>query len=333
MRILIIALFVISLMSCNKSEDNAITTKLDSIAMGTGYASDIYYSFKNGIVTTTPRNNWDLGFKTNPRSSSIIINSTLGLKLWQSPISDTASWSTKLDTTGLKLSWKSLLDSDTTWSLSAFEANQTGHPNYGWGDYNQITHDVVGKAIFVIQLADKSYKKIWIKKRFAIGNTYSISYANLDGSSSVNATIKCSDYLTKNFVYYKISSGEIIDREPVQADWDILLTKYYEMVFNSATQAKEPYNVTGILQNEGVLAAEVNGDVASNSYSSAAFSTAFSVIGSDWKTLDMQTFVYTMKPEVKYFVQTKDKSIYKLVFKKFEGSSTGKVVFEKTKLK
>jgi hypothetical protein len=332
MRVILVSLLVLGFISCNKSEDETVVSSNDSIAMGPAYANDIYYSFSKGIISTAPRNNWDIAFKTSPRSSSILINSTMGVKLWQYN-GDTTKWTAALDTAGIKKTWVSLLDSDTTWSLSSFEANQTGHPNYGWGEYNSINHDVIGTAFFIIQLQDKSFKKIWIKKRIASTNTYVFTYADLNGSNAVTKNLVTGNYLSKNYVYFKLSTGEVVDREPAQNDWDVVLTKYYEMVFNNSTQKYEPYNVTGILQNEGVTVAEVSGDVASNNYSGQKFATSISTIGSDWKTLDMQTFAFTIKPEVKYFVQTKSKNIYKVVFKKFEGSSTGKVVFEKTKLK
>lgn len=332
MRIFLVLFLVIGLFSCNKSEDETIVSSNDSIAMGAQYTNDIYYSFSNGIVGTQPRNNWDIAFKTSPRSSSILINSPMGVKLWQYN-SDTTKWATAFDTTGIK-NKVNLIDSDTTWSLSAFEANQTGHPDYGWGEYNSINHDVIGTGLFIIQLPDKSFKKIWIKKRVAASNTYVFTYADLNGANAVTKNVVTGNYLAKNYVYFKFGNGgEIVDREPAQDAWDIVLTKYYEMVYNNTTQKYEPYNVTGFLQNEGVTVAEVNGDLASNNYSGEDFETSISTIGSDWKTLDMQTFSYTIKPDVKYFVQTRSKNIYKLVFEKFEGSSTGKVVFEKTKLK
>jgi hypothetical protein len=327
-----ILLLVFGFISCNKSEDDdKVTTLNDSLSMGAGYASDIYYSFSNGIVgSAVPRNNWDIGFKSNPRSSSVIVNSTMGVKLWQYP-GDTTTWNA-MDTSGLK-SWPVLLDSDTTWSLSAFEVNQTGHPDYGWGEYNSINHDVIGKALFVMQLPDKSFKKIWIKKRTASANIYTFTYADLNGNALQTKSIPTGNYLSKNYVYFKFSTGEIVDREPLQTDWDVVLTKYYEMVYNGGTQRYEPYNVTGFLQNEGVTVSEVQGDVASNNYSGQEFDTSISVIGSDWKAFDNNSMQWSLKPDTRYFVQTKNKSIYKLVFKKFEGSSTGKVVFEKTKLK
>jgi hypothetical protein len=316
-----------------------VINKTDTVSMGAmsgnlSYPSDVYYSFANGIVKTVPRSNWDIAFKTNARSSSILINSTYGINLWEVPTQDTTAWgetkwTTTIDTIGMKGTWGALINSDTTWSLSAFERNATGHPDYGWGQYNSITHDVNGNSLFIIQLHDLSYKKIWIKQRNATTNTYIIKFANLDGSSSVNASINCSTYGTKNFVYYGLSTKEILDREPAADSWDIVLTRYLEMTSDGQTLV--PYPVIGYLQNENTTVAQVSGNVESDSYEGATFLTAMNSIGSDWKTYSNSA--YTITPDVKYFVKTKSSNIYKLVFKKFEGSSTGNTIFEKTKLK
>jgi hypothetical protein len=314
----------------------------DSLAMGASlngisYPNDIYYSFQNGIISSVPRTNWDIAFKTNARSSSILINSINGINLWEIPVKDTAiwgeaKWSTVPDTAGLKNAWTSLIDSDTTWSFSAFERNATGHPDYGWGVYNSLTHDVNGIGLFIIQLSDKSYKKIWIKKRAAANSTYTFKYANLDGSSTVNASIPCSSYATKNYVYFNLTSGNIIDREPASSSWDLVLTRYLEMI-SAGGPTKVPYPVTGFLQNEGITVAEITGDVTSDNYDAATFLTAKDVIGSDWKSFNQGTNAWSLKANTLYFVKTSDQSIFKVVFTKFEGSSTGKVVFEKTKEK
>lgn len=333
MRVLIISLIVLSFISCNKSEDNEPdfskdTIRIDSLAMGADYADDIYYNLKQGKILSVPRNNWDIGFKTLGRSSCILINSASGVNLWEYPIQDTTKWST-LDTTGMKNSWKSLVNSDSTWALSAFEGNAKGHPDYGWGEYNTITHDVIGNSIFVMQLQNGKYKKIIITKRDGSTNAYNFKYADLDGKSAVVQTIKTRDYSKKNFIYYSIATGKVMDREPESSKWDLLLTKYIAQI-SMGPGVTVPYPVVGFLQNEGVLAARMTGDTASNNYESAIFKTNFATIGRDWKKQVSQTSSdYTIVPDLYYFVKTKDNSIVKLLFKKFEGSPKSKVVFER----
>jgi len=60
--------------------------------------------------------------------------------------------------------------------------NATGHPDYGWGVYNTVTHNVTGDSIYVIKVGNE-LKKLWIIKKVSINNIYHIRYANLDGSN------------------------------------------------------------------------------------------------------------------------------------------------------
>lgn len=339
MRILLISFLVLSFFSCNNSDDDDNnpdfsndSIRIDSLTLGADYANDVYYSLKQGKVSEQPRNNWDIGFKTSVRSSSIIINSTSGISLWEYPVEDTTQWNT-LDTAGMKSSWKLLVNSDTTWSFSAFEQNAKGHPDYGWGEYNSLSHDVNGNSIFVIQLQDGSYRKIIITKREAATNSYHFKYANLNGSSLGTKSIDCDDYTKKNYVYYNLSSGSLVDREPDSDKWDLLFTRYTALI-PMGPGAPVPYPVVGFLQNEGVLVAKMSGDTASNNYSGAAFKTAFNTIGYNWKKQVSQTSSdYTIVSDQYYFIKTKDNSTVKLLFKKFEGSPKSKAVFERKILK
>lgn len=339
MRFLWISFLIVSIISCNNSEDednmpdfSKDSVRIDSMVMGADYANDIYYNLKKGEVSSVPRNNWDLGFKTSIRSSSIIINSASGINLWEYPVEDTTRFN-MLDTAGMKNTWKKLVNSDTTWSLSAFEANMTGHPDYGWGEYNSISHDVNGNSIFVIQLQDGSYKKIIILKREASKNAYHFKYANLNGSSPVVKAINCGSYLNKNFIYYSFASGNPVDREPESDKWDLILTRYTTLI-PMGPGAPVPYPVVGFLQNEGVQATKVNGNTASDGYSGAVFKTAFNTIGYNWKKQVSQTSSeYTIVPDQYYIVQTIDNSKVKLLFKNFRGNPDNKVVFERKILK
>jgi hypothetical protein len=339
MRVLLVSFILISFFACNNSEDednkpnlSNDSVRIDSLSMGADYANDIFYNLKTCEATSVPRNNWDIAFKTDTRSSTILINSTAGVNLWEYPVEDTSKWRT-VDTTGMKNNWASLVNSDTTWSLGAFERNMKGHPDYGWSQYNSLSHDLIGNSIFIIQLQDGSFKKIMITKREATTNTYYFKYANLNGSASTEKNIKITDYTKKNFVYYSISAGKIVDREPESDKWDVVFTRYIALV-SMGPGSPVPYPVVGFLQNEGVLAAKITGDTASNNYQNVPFKTSFETIGREWKKQVSQTSSdFIIVPDLYYFVKTKDKSTVKLLFRKYEGNPTNKVVFERKILK
>ncbi len=166
---LLLALFVIS--SCdNTVEPDPPISLADSITMGAAYADEVFYSLENGIVKTSPRSSWDIAFSTNPMSSTILTNEGYGVELYAYPNGDYSAWES-IDTTGL-YQWPVLYNSDTSWYYGAFDRNDLGHPDYGWGVYNMQTHDVMGDSLFIIKTGDGTFQKIFIEKRAAMSNSF-----------------------------------------------------------------------------------------------------------------------------------------------------------------
>jgi hypothetical protein len=295
----------------------------DSIVMGPGYADDIYYSFEDGIVATVSRTNWDIGFRTSLWTATIITNGAAGVNLYTYPKSDTSGWNT-VDTSGMA-GWIVLYDDENDWETGAFNINQSGHPDYGWGKYNPITHDVVGDSLYILKTIDGSFKKIWIQRKNSSANTYYIRHAGLDGSNDHVAELNINPYTDKNFVYYDFATEAFIDRDTDTATWDLLFTKYMAIQENGT-----PYPVVGVLNNIGVPASafyKITPDFID--YMSLPFDSTKSPVGWEWKTFDMGTFTWTVDDSAAFFVRSQEDNVYKLVFKKFEGSSTGKIIFEK----
>lgn len=301
-----------------------ITSSEITVAMGAGYANDVYVSLKNGVVKTVDRTGWELGFYTNPQSSTIITNDGQGIVLYTYPNGDASDWET-VDTTGL-MTWTPMYNNiaDTTWQNGAFDRNALGHPDYGWGVYSMTTHSVYGDSIFIVKYSDGSVKKLFIHSREAMTNSFIFKFADIDGQNEDSVALACGDYLDKNMIYYSLQTKSVIDKEPASSEWDMVFTKYFDESI--------PYIVTGVLSNNNVQVAEIHDtDTASNDYSEAEFSKVISVIGSDWKEFDMGTFSYTVLPDLVYFAKDRDDNYYKIVFTSFAGSSTGEATFILTK--
>ncbi|MEZ5198101.1 MAG: T9SS type A sorting domain-containing protein [Bacteroidales bacterium] len=297
----------------------------DSVTMGGGYANDIYYSFENGEVHSVERTNWEIGFYASAWSAGIITNGGKGVELKLYPSSDTSAWET-IDTTGFS-GWPFLYNSTEDWEEGAFNRHSNGHPDYGWGVYNTITHDVVGDSLYIVKYmvgTENIYKKLWITKKVSIQNTYYFKYANLDGSDEVIEILNCGDYTDKNFVYYSMQNQEVLDREPNSDTWDILFTKY--MGINNGV----PYPVTGALNNIDIPANRFD-EVEPNfeDWMAAPMDSTKSPIGYDWKTFNMTTFSYDVHDSVAFFVMNFQKDVYKLVFNVFD-YTVGKIVFSKS---
>ena len=288
--------------------------------MGTGYATDIYYSLANGIVSTPNRTEWDIAFYTNSRKSTIIINDGNNMKVipWKS----LSEWDAT-DTTGL---YRHVIYTNVytknSWENGAFDQGAKGYPDYGWGIYNSSTHNVVGDSVYVLLFSDGSAKKIAIEKREATNNTFYFKYANIDGTLLKTDSIACNNYLTKNLIHYSITNQTIVEHEPSAADWDLMFTKYYNSSIN--------YVVMGTLSNNGIQVAKVSDvNVESDDYSTAGFSASISAIGYSWKKTNADHSYYIPENEV-YFIKDLKGKVYKIVFKSFDGMSTGNFSFEKT---
>lgn len=295
----------------------------DSISTTPGYSMDVYYSMQNGLVKSEARANWDIAFATNKMSSSILINDGSGVELYTYPNGDTADWN-NLDTAGMA-SWPMMNNSETSWEEGAFGANAIGHPDYGWGVYNMVTHNVSGDSLFIIKTKEGNFMKLWIIEKESMAGIYDFRFASLNGSGDTTVSLDCSPYMTKNFIYYDLTGKQVLDREPASDTWDILFTKY---------MAEQPsggfYPVTGVLANIGVNTSKLAmADTSTIDWPATMFSDNISTIGWDWKTFSMSTFTYEIEDSLAYFVKNTNGDVYKLIFTGFDGSTTGNVYFRK----
>lgn len=302
----------------------------DTVSTGAGYANQIWYSLQSGEMGSDAKDNWDLAFEISGFNSSIRVNTqkTAGLAVYQSPY-NWSQWS-QFDTTGYK-QWKSLYDSDTLWDIGAL--NKPGTYNtadLGWGSYDPSTHVVSGTRLFLLTMPGKAIK---LSVRNLINGVYTVTYAGVDNSDSTTFTLNKNSYTNRNFAYYAFDSKSIIDREPDNSSWDITFTKYITELPAGPGQFM-PYAVTGVLQNKGVKVAEVkNADVSkTNDYQGRDFSSWINEIGYDWKVFNMNTFTYEVTDSLVYFLQDRDRNIWKIVFTGFSGSGTGDYMFSQEKL-
>ena len=119
----------------------------DSVSTGSSNVNDVYYSFSNGIIKSTPNNNWDLAFEITGFTASILVNHVKGIELYQTPFA-ISNWS-NFDTSGLK-NFKKMYNSEFSWSLGAFNRHTDNNYDLGWGTYNPENHVVAGDSILLI---------------------------------------------------------------------------------------------------------------------------------------------------------------------------------------
>lgn len=296
----------------------------DTLSLSSGYSNDIYYSLKNGVVKEITRSGWDLGFYTNAFSAGIIINEGHGVKLFSYPNGDTSHWA-KVDTTGIN-TWKPLYNNPEIWEEGAFNKNALGHPDYGWGIYNMVTHSLTGDSLYVIYNPDFGYKKLWIVSKISVDNKYIIRFADLDGNNQFTEEIDVTPYINKNFLYYSLNSRELFDIEP-DNPWDLLFTKYIDSTENMSG-GKVEYLVTGVTSNVNTHAnkfTSVSHDY--NDWASITMDSSKNIVSYNWKSFDMATMSWTVDDSTVFFIADNEGDIYKLYFTFWEGASTGNFAF------
>jgi hypothetical protein len=240
------------------------------------------------------------------------------------------------DTTGYK-NWTNPHNSDSTWEVGALNADRDVADgfDFGWGAYDQTTHDLVGTKVFLVKLSLGSgpssmtvFKKVKIEK-LAYDTQWVFTYANLDNSGLKTITLNKSAFAGKLFAYHNLLTDSTLDREP-QGKWDLLFTRYGA----NATQFGQTVfsTNTGALAYPTLLTSKVEG-VLVDSAVAGTYINRLTGIGADWKINPgpgQPTFV--IRDSLSYFTKGSDNREDKLVFKSFAGSSTGVIVFAKTNI-
>jgi hypothetical protein len=307
----------------------AIGQKADS-AVTQGGAVDVYYSFENGEAAAATTSTWDIALTLAGFDASILINETAGVELFVYG-TDVSEWSS-VDTSGFD--WKNVYNSTETWEEGAFNMGNTGHPDYGWGDYNSGTHAVNGSKIFIVKDRNGDYRQVIIEEMSAPG-VFTIKVGDLGGANTASYEVDKNDaaYEGRNYVHFDLSTGNVQNQEPKAADWDILFTKYVTMI-PTGPGTFLPYPVNGVKINKGYEVAERNGmDVTSNDTSGLSWNTNITEIGSDWKSFNRTIFQYEMAEDRAYFVRTAEGAVWKIYFTNYKGGQDGTSFFNIEKIR
>jgi hypothetical protein len=316
----------------------AQSTVYDTVSTSPAYAKQVWYnvsgstsaSRKAGEAVT---NNWDIAFEVrDQRSTAIHVNHVNGVVLYRSNKA-VGAWSTSapLDTAGFSRS-VAQYDTDTLWQYGAFNITSTDKQvtDVGWGNYNVVSHSVIGDSIYILKLSDGTLRQFMVES--LSNGSYYFKYAKIDGTDQRNIELKESDYPNRNNAYYSLLNNVAINREPANTNWDLVFHKYFSKIPDPANPGSlVNYPVTGILQNYDVLVAKVtNRPSANNDTNRLPFNKYINTIGYDWKSFNGAT--YDIRDSLAYFVKLKNGYIYKLVFTGFGGGSNGNFYLGKTAL-
>ncbi|MEN8927235.1 MAG: T9SS type A sorting domain-containing protein [Flavobacteriales bacterium] len=312
-------LFISSLLAAGTSiYSQAIS---DSVTLGPGYANQVFYKISDGTKTISSNTDWDLQFFSDLRSASIRTNNGVGVELYATASTDTTAFATTtLDTSTLTL----LRGGYASWETDAFTSQQTGHPNYGWGNYAGVGN-IFGNKVYAIKLSSGVFKKIWINS-IRTNGSLNFTTANLDGTNLVAKTLNRSAYSTKRHFYYDVENDSVLDAEPAKSAWELVFRTYNDQV------GPLYYNVTGALTNHGIEISQVNNTAiatARSNWSTYAVESEINVIGNDWKNFNRMTSRFEITDSLSYIIKDYNGDVYQLVFTGTSGGSTGKMYFTK----
>ena len=297
-----------------------------TVSLQPGYTDQVYYKFSTNTQTPVAANSWDLAFqKASGRDlGGIRVNDGRGITAFQAAntIADWASINVTNEAT-----WTPLYNSHLTWNEGAFD---NGTAEYGWGEYNSVTHIVGGTIVFVLKYSPTSYKKVYVQDYNPFTGVTTFVYSTWNGTSwSADQTASIGDLTTTgpSWNYYSLDTNAAVTVAPADADWDIVFRKYFtEITMGGETV---PYNVTGALQSPLVTVAQTDqtGTEATVLPAADAYFTEINTIGDDWKTYNGS---YVITPNQTFYVKYADNTIYRLNFNSFAGASTGNLAFNAT---
>ena len=181
--------FVITLtFALNSNAQSIVNDSATTSADNTGMT---FYSLQTGQKTVAANNDWHIAVSVRPslfpdntlQGTTIRINEAFGVQAYLIPGFTADSFYVPIDTVGFHI-WERIHDSDSVLDQGAFNTGKNiAVFNYGWGVYSgPPNHNVDGNKIYLVQLPNRSLKKVWIQE-LDRDTAWDIKVANLDNSN------------------------------------------------------------------------------------------------------------------------------------------------------
>jgi len=315
MKNIIFFFFVFILISCEKDElaidkvdrGGLISTEIN-LQSNPNYAQYNYHNQvffnldDNTIVKESLKKNWDIGFENNNIGWRIILNSSKFGDVVEIENQNFETEITANDISSLAKRW-----------------DRPEGINY---EYGTAIGDYRGKnSVYVINRGFKLNGNPYTEKKKLIisevnDQYYSIKYSNLNNTNVVEKIIY-KDYNT-NFKYLSFENDSLINIEPQNTKWDILFTQYTHLFENP--DPIPSYLVTGVLTNylnNVTVAKDTSYEFSEILYDDInlfQFSEKQNEIGYNWKVFDLNSFSYSINPEINYIIKNQDNKYFKLRF-------------------
>lgn len=151
------------------------------------------------------------------------------------------------------------------------------------------------------------------------GSSYTIQYAPLDATTFTEHTIPKND--SRISTAFSLTNNAIVDVEPEKDKWDINFISVYSYYEGGFGLTYSDYAIHNTLGNVGLYRVVVTDGVPTYANFSRAdvdeselSYTDRTIIGSDWRSVDIYTGTTTVKDDRYYIIKDADGNFYKLRF-------------------
>jgi len=298
---------LILLSSCFKKEEPLTRhaqggVETVQIEVGYPYLNQVYYSCEtNAVLKTNTKYDWDLSFECGASGYHVLSNTAKGVFVVKL---ENTTFSSVVDTIGVVWSWD-----DESGNLDSTVMK----------DWQNVNTTYIVDRKYSAGGSHLGFKKIQILN--VSPTSYTIKYANLDGSSEVTSVVEKD--LEVNFIHFSFDNGgETLKLEPSKEDWDLLFTNHYHKFSNLPL----PFVLTQVLINKhnGVVVAESNDAnfeaLTLQDTASYVFTNYWDEIGYDWKIRNSQDNSYTIDGDKSYIIRAMSGYYYKIRFIDFYNS-------------
>lgn len=268
------------------------------------YKYQVFYDFDtNSEIKQNLISEWDLGFETSDSGWHVILNTS---KMMLAGNSGETDFEKVKDKNGLEMN---------------FDPSHGNLDSTAIGIWYRLEDDipVSNKLVYVVDRGtDEDFNLLGEKKvtfNFQDNNTYTVRFANLDGTEDQTITIPRDTAV--NFVCFSFENG-IVDIEPDKNSWDLQFCKYSTLLFTDVGDPY-PYLVTGVLLNpfKVVAVRDTINSFDEISYEIAEKQVLLSqkdIIGYEWKDYDFDNGMYQVDPEMVYILKNHIGFYYKMRF-------------------
>ncbi len=302
MRNFLFIIIAFSLSSCFKEElpverfDRGEIT-FNQIDLGSNYRFQAYFDLgTNTMVKIDLKDKWDIAFDC---SSGAIIRQNTALSA-NAAVTSTDVFEDVNSSTDAEF----LYDHHTV-SIDSLAMGK-------WYEHGKVIIIDRGYGINGLPLGKLKFQMISLEN-----DVYTFRYSKLNGADYHEASVtKNADY---NYAGYSFTAHAPILHEPKKTDYDLCFSQYIHIFYEPGYT---PYIVVGALINpyNTSVHRDANDRFASfdaTSIDALSFSNMPSIIGYDWKIVDINTSQYTTLPYITYIIKDSENYYYKLHFTDF----------------